>query len=135
MDEKIKLAVKGDVYISIGKALPLYLHNDIQPEAGDIVRRCIAIEAPLISKIKILNGNLVQTTIPVMASFPLGAPNAVKFSAIAEEDSFEGDFNGLHLLTSNDLPFSKLLDFAPITKTQDNQITIEWVLTIEIITV
>ena len=134
MEDNLKLSIKGEVFMYQSGVLINHIKNHIKPASMDIIRRCIATGQPTISSIKVFDGSseLAEANLSGY-SFP-GTGGAVRFRFILTEESFEGDFDGLELLSSDGLVFSKIESIGPISKTFDNQIIIEWVLTLEIIT-
>jgi|LSQX01.2.fsa_nt_gb hypothetical protein len=142
MNESLKLRVRGDVKITIGKKV-YDIKNTVQTTAVNIIRRCIGVGSPRISLIRVMNVNttLADAIVPVSQTTFIGNDGAVKFMAVFSETSFEGIFNGLELRapsiggqvqgSSEDI-FSKISGIDPIEKTLDNQMIIEWILTVEL---
>ena len=143
MNENLRLKIKGDVRITLGDKT-YEIENAVQYTALDIIRRCLGVGSPRISLIRVLNGStiLADSSVPTSSVTFTSIDGSVKFSTLFSENSFSGFFDGLELRapyplgtpggSSADI-FSKISGITPIEKTSDNQMIIEWVLTIELI--
>ena len=142
MNESLKLLVRGDVIITIGKKV-YDIKNIVQTTAVNIIRRWIGAGSPRKSLIRVKNVNttLADAIVPVSQTTFIGNDGAVKFMAVFSETSFEGIFNGLELRapsiggqvqgSSEDI-FSKISGIDHIEKTLDKQMIIEWNFTVEL---
>lgn len=138
MEDKTIISLKGHVKAYINGQLVLDKHNDIQTSAKEIIRRALGSSSHKINKVIVLDSGteLAHTLIaPSQVMYP-STPGVVSFTAVFSEVSFSGDFNEIHLTSNSNLlgeEIFSILSFDPITKTSDNSLVIDWVITIELL--
>ena len=134
MRDTLNAIIKGKIEIyqildNGEKVLILERDNAIQPEAVDVIRRCIAGESNKVDTIQVYESDTLKSEKITSHQILTGFDNKVKFISLFDENSFVGGFDELRLVSSTTGNFSKVTGLS-LTKQVNTRISIEWVLTI-----